>query len=429
MRKERTANDAGVLMVSPRARNALGAGCRRVTGAAITITPEDENGIVIATTGGVATLRKDLPDGFRCKVVNDQAGQVLFAPQSGAALGNASDKFAMKGADAICDLLVKRNDDGASAQIALYGEVADYNDTTPWTMQTSGNVVFWHSVIWVEELGLFVACGNNTTHSVMTSPDGVTWSLQVTPSSSYFSVAWSPTLNLLVICGAKFATSPDGINWTERTHPVEITDSGGIIWSERLQKFVGVATDAGFGAFTSPDGIVWTAHATPDTGDSFWERIAESPELGIFVAVGDGGLGQDMMYSYDGVNWTIVSTPVGDGFFGVCWSPELQKFVASADYGTGLVSATSTDGINWTLHSSAVLNINVDIMWVKELGLFVIESATGADRVCISPDGENWQFLSSADDTKQWGSAGWSPSLGIAVMIAFGGFVETSNPL
>lgn len=88
-----------------------------------------------------------------------------------------------------------------------------------WTSRTSAADNAWRDVTYGN--GLFVAVayaagGNN----VMTSPDGITWTLRTSPSKNWQSVTYGNGLYVAVANGFvtdSVMTSPDGITWTSRT--------------------------------------------------------------------------------------------------------------------------------------------------------------------------------------------------------------------
>ena len=106
---------------------------------------------------------------------------------------------------------------------------------------------------------LFVAVA--TLNSVAaTSPDGITWTARVLPSSTtWFSVSFGNGGFVAVSGGNAVstiaATSPDGITWTARTLPVSTTWTP-VTYGNGI--FVIVAKNTNIAA-TSPDGITWTA--------------------------------------------------------------------------------------------------------------------------------------------------------------------------
>ena len=94
-------------------------------------------------------------------------------------------------------------------------------DGITWTLRSAATAATWRGVTWSADLGLFCAVAQDG--NVMTSPDGLTWALQTAQSASLFSVAWSPELGLFAAvdnnAGAgtnRIFTSPDGVTWTKR---------------------------------------------------------------------------------------------------------------------------------------------------------------------------------------------------------------------
>ncbi len=442
MRKERTANDAGLLIASARARNALGAGVRRVEGALIDIGPGDENGIVVSTTGGMVTLAKNLPDGFRCKVACDHAGQTSFRAAAGASLGNVDGKFALAAPDAIADILVKRNDDGESAAVVLAGkDVAAYNDTTPWTaraaLDTQSNGTWRVRWIGGDVNKFFVPnYATGSPHDVSVSVDGINWSAADVPTDSGFiDVAHSPELGLLVLVPytgtAQVAVSSDGgATWV--AHPIDDNGYAAVVWADSLGLFVAVSYNDGKFR-TSPDGINWTA--TDSEMGSGFESLCWSHELGLLVAVTDYGESVGIVTSSDAVNWTARDYPgrVGNssGFGDIAWSPELGIFAVTDDYNNAWF-LQSEDGISW--QKSALLtqpNQAFAICWAAELGLFIAPTDSNVDIVLTSPDGKNWTETPITVLNGHWTGVAWSPVLGMAVatQATGSGRIMTSNPL
>jgi hypothetical protein len=293
------------------------------------------------------------------------------------------------------------------------------------------------SICWSPQLKLFVAVGgtgNANQDRIITSPDGITWT---TSASTYFamrSVCWSPELGLFVVVGINGAantniapfntstnsviTSPDGITWTIRTSAGPVGSELfwlGVCWSPELGIFVAVAyTDfAGLTTnrvMTSSDGINWNLRTSPT---ATWYAVCWSPETRLFVAVSEGG-SASIMTSSDGINWTTRTSPVTNSWGSVCWSAELGIFVAVGRSGTTTTNLiTSPDGINWTSRTSANNNQWLGVCWSAELGVFVAVASTGAgNRIMTSPNGINW---TSRTNSSALNSVCWSPELGIFV--------------
>ncbi|MEK7514563.1 MAG: hypothetical protein AAB587_01965, partial [Patescibacteria group bacterium] len=90
-------------------------------------------------------------------------------------------------------------------------------------------------------------------------------------------------------------TSPDGITWTLRTSAAD-NDWRSVVWSPGLSLFVAVATSGtGNRVMTSPDGITWTLRTS--AADIEWHSVAWSPGLSLFVVVANTGTGNRVMTS------------------------------------------------------------------------------------------------------------------------------------
>lgn len=86
------------------------------------------------------------------------------------------------------------------------GYVLTSPDGVTWTSRTPANNNNWRRVLWIAELGVFIACSSDgaavTGQRVMSSLDGINWVSYSTPTAGdWWSIAWSPTLNMLVFVG------------------------------------------------------------------------------------------------------------------------------------------------------------------------------------------------------------------------------------
>ncbi len=111
--------------------------------------------------------------------------------------------------DTISRLIFKNS---IEANIKIYGN---------YTIANADNS--WRFVCWSPALTLFVAVAyTGTGNRVMTSPDGITWTIRTSAAdNNWRSVCWSPALTLFVAVadsgtGNRVMTSPDGITWTIR---------------------------------------------------------------------------------------------------------------------------------------------------------------------------------------------------------------------
>ena len=314
-----------------------------------------------------------------------------------------------------------------------------------WTLRGTEMNGYWASVVWSPSLHLFAAVGHNT---VMTSPDGMTWTSGTMPSGEWNAITWSPERNMFVVVGFGHAesgndvvTSSDGIVWTSQTTPAftpienptpgEETSYGmwnSVVWSSGRGLFVAVGQNftnsSNESIMTSPDGVVWSFQN--NVIDAVWTSVTWAPSLGRFVAV---GYDNRTISSSDGITWDA-SLPIGSvegmgegsiagGWRSISWSPELALFVAVSEQLNERVTITSADGISWTPRAGVTGHYDwQSITWSPELGIFTAVSVSNA--FMTSPDGVTWTDITPPAN-KPWSSIAWSPELGIFVVVANSG--------
>jgi len=194
---------------------------------------------------------------------------------------------------------------------------------------TNNNEQTLNDIVWSPELELFVVvygASGGTIRPILTSSDAITWTSQATATytanSSFggtfqnrivflISIALSPELDLLVCIttDGRIISSPDGINWTNKSDPAgdagrgvkSLSNSNGtnVIWVSELNLFVAVYQGGDHRVFTSTDGINWTIIVVSLNA---WNSVAWSPQLSLLCAVADSGTGNRVMTSVDGAN-------------------------------------------------------------------------------------------------------------------------------
>ncbi|MCL2415967.1 MAG: hypothetical protein FWD01_04040 [Defluviitaleaceae bacterium] len=193
--------------------------------------------------------------------------------------------------------------------------------------------------------GVFVAVGINV---VMTSPDGINWTQGTIPGNTWVRVHYGNGMFIATAQNTNAAVSPDGINWTAITIPIPSPFRCHFTYGNGM--FVGVARTGINQVMTSPDGINWTARTAPN--DNRWFSITFGK--GKFVAVANGGTGNwnqsGVMTSPDGINWTTHEIPM-NSWSSVTYSRGIFVAVAPGASGSTFASnhsaMTSLDGINW----------------------------------------------------------------------------------
>ncbi len=232
--------------------------------------------------------------------------------------------------------------------------IATSPDGITWTLRTLPASLNWRAVCWLEEKEIFVALAYGTS-TYATSIDGITWTSRTMPvSANWTDLCWAASAGAAgILCAVAqdssiAATSADGITWTQRTLP---TSSGwtAIEWSPKLNLFCAIAYGSTVAA-TSPDGISWIQRTLP-AASSYWASISWGEEQALFCIVARGPSSTFAATSADGITWTVQTLPVSGDWWGVSNSPELGLFLA---VGPGSLLATSYDGRTWRLITSPV---------------------------------------------------------------------------
>ncbi len=293
------------------------------------------------------------------------------------------------------------------ARLEVVGDIISKG--TSWTSRTSAADNTWNSVTYANDL--FVAVGDQSTgtSNVMTSPDGINWTNRTSPISAWKSVTYGN--GLFVAVGPISAgtqnvmTSTGGIFWTNRTATSSAWSS--VTYGNGL--FVAVAGTNGNNRsiMSSTDGIIWTLRGNT-THD--WRSVTYGN--GLFVAVGEGSITHttNVMTSIDGISWAYTTATQG------MWN--------SVTYGNGLFVAlgsqlsgkimTSPDGINWT-DRTATSGSWRSVTYGN--GLFVAvgqSSLSTVLNIITSPDGINWTNRTEPANNN-WRSVTYGNGLFVAV--------------
>ncbi len=265
--------------------------------------------------------------------------------------------------------------------VGMGGTVMTSPDLNNWTVRTSGVI---HTLRSVASSGSrFVAVGDSAIGEpiVISSTDGVTWSVQyrggtcgaescVTPSM-LSSVIWTGTQFIAVgqeiiypggTAYALILTSPDGLAWTQ--HAVQAivlgqtglgSESGmnSVAWSGKLLVAVGISGDGYPAAWTSTDAEAWTLRTVPGYAGQNLRDITWGN--GHFVAVGWGGV-PAVFTSSDGINWQGNSGDASLPAMNAVTTGVTNYLAVSNTY-----REVSADGLAWAVIPS--LECGNDVLW------------------------------------------------------------------
>ena len=152
-----------------------------------------------------------------------------------------------------------------SPQLGIFVAVGDdFNNKNGLCIMYSSNGKSWtriavekafegQSVCWSPQLGIFVAVSRGGL--VMISNNGITWIVTIVTNNYWSRVCWSPELGIFTAVAwsndlHNIMTSPDGITWTI-LQQVPYTYMTGVCWSPELGIFVAVSDSGIYPVITS----------------------------------------------------------------------------------------------------------------------------------------------------------------------------------
>lgn len=189
-------------------------------------------------------------------------------------------------------------------------------DTVTWTARTSVTTSELSQLLWVRTLGKFVALG--TTAQVLTSSDGITWTITAISYSGFTGLTWCDNMNALVATTAsQVVTSTNGTTWTLLA---AVGGHSKIIWVPEHGKFYSVNSTS---LQSSLDGITWNTEASITAGSV----LNYCPELDILSAYHSSG-----SYAFFGRALLNVSAT---GLYHIKYMPQWNLFYSA----TGIVSS------------------------------------------------------------------------------------------
>ncbi len=235
-------------------------------------------------------------------------------------------------------------------------------------------------------------CGAGSGGLVLTSPNGVDWTLRPTPTTvrqllavTYGNGRWVAGGN-----GGRIATSTDAITWTNTTTGTGVNLRGVAFGGGQF-----VAVGDRRTVLTSVDGVNWMPRNAPSTVVSLLNAVAWTGSQFVVVAqdpTNATNSGAGILTSPDGVTWTqqtvptiqpLLSVAVGGGTIVVVGSSE-----STAEHNSVL---TSSDGVVWTPRSLTLPGPGVSpSMRAVTYGPSGFVSTGARSGVYTSPTGETW---------------------------------------
>jgi hypothetical protein len=257
---------------------------------------------------------------------------------------------------------------------------------------------------------LYVAVGDRAT--VMTSGDGVNWTLELVPdlvtNSIWLGVGGSTNLLVAVGDAGSIIISPNmatnvpmaggastSLQGTNRSSSLGViwfalprlgtNDLQGVTYGHGLY----VITGARGSVFTSPNGTNWTRQTTPTT--NFLSSVTAWP--GGFVATGDDGA---IITSVNGINWTARTAQTTNWLYRVRYLG--TNLVAVGQNGT---IRTSTDGVNWVARTSGTTQWLTDVTCIADTYFVVGHAGT----VLLSTNLADWTAVGTITTKDLFGAA------------------------
>ncbi len=197
--------------------------------------------------------------------------------------------------------------------------------------------------------GVFVAVGGGT--SAVYSTDGLSWSSTTipNPNNHVYQALTYGNGKFVAVLKNKAAYSTDGVSWTETNMPSFQDNWRHLVYGagSTSPKFLTVSADTNIYA-TSNDGITWSQSTSPI--NSLTEAAFGD---GKYILIGSNGSSQyEIAFSTDGNNWTKYSLPYSVG--GISYGN--GKFVGINNATFPGTATYSADGINWNSSSFPTSN-------------------------------------------------------------------------
>lgn len=292
-----------------------------------------------------------------------------------------------------------------------------------------------------------IAYGGASGYRVMTSDDfGASWTSRATPADlNYTGICWADALGLFVVVAEstpdnvtnkQVITSPDGITWTLQTTPIAYQES------------VPTGGDVATTPYTTPTGYIYTALQTSYSDGAAPNFSIAAPAVGNYYRI-------DQVYcrlkaEYSGVTasmkmtvqfddgaettvaeWTNNTTAYVSKVKDLALESGVNQTVTIKTYmktSNGSYKAIATDiGCKITETSQTGASVAYyynqwrSVTWAREVGLLVAVAQTGYNNSAMySTDGVSW-FLVTTPADNGWTSVAYADNLNEFVAVGKAG--------
>jgi hypothetical protein len=247
-------------------------------------------------------------------------------------------------------------------------------------------------------------------------PTGVPQIMYGYNGTTYAALSYTP--------GDPAYTSADGQNFTAGAVPAKAGANYDILWVQRLGLYVTTCYDAITWTdciMTSPDGITWTPHTTPNFANiPLGGHVVDDGTT--LVATGGTTAASSIIWSTDGITWTVATGAPAAPLACLAYSPERKEWMAQ-DPSLGTVYSSS-DGRTWAAVGAGGVIAALFCTWVPSAGRYYISqpdnSTNGYSMRLYSAADPRDQFIGSYLDGAHSDNGGYS---GVAYLPTYDRFV------
>jgi len=296
------------------------------------------------------------------------------------------------------------------------GNIITSSDGITWTLQTDPIVCAYQDVIYANSL--YVAYGTYTTGNIATSSDGITWTTRSAGTGNAIQVIYAGGIFLAATTGGLY-TSTDGLTWSSRTTniPNVQLQAVGYIGSTF---YAGGSTDGLYA--TSADGTTWTLKRDASGGGIF----AFDDVNGKVVAIGDMGivvLAGGTREAYQPSFTIAFNTSTTTGGRQIAYNGSNQWVMVSS---RGL-PLYSSDGNSWTAAALTGSNAMAAGNCIDYLnGTYLIGGNNATASIATSTNGIDWTVRTTPTTT---GINKFAYGAGIYVAVGNSGNIFSSTDL